>query len=81
MHTAWAWWPLWMAAWWLVPLGFVGLLFAGRSACGRRVWNSAASAADPGSRDRALEILRERFARGELDEDEYLRRRAALDAS
>jgi uncharacterized membrane protein len=35
----------------------------------------------PLSHESAVAILKERFARGEIDEDEYLRRRATLDAN
>jgi uncharacterized membrane protein len=35
----------------------------------------------PLSHESAVAILKERLARGEIDEDEYLRRRATLDAN
>lgn len=52
----------------LVVLGYVGvLLVQGRG-----------SASQPGGLSAARGILDERFARGEIDEEEYRRRRAEL---
>lgn len=39
--------------------------------------NTRRASAEPGQRD-AVEILRERFARGEIDADEYRQRQAVL---
>ncbi|HET8569982.1 MAG TPA: SHOCT domain-containing protein [Candidatus Limnocylindria bacterium] len=58
----WAW--LWMAALWLLPV--VVLVAA--------IWAFARG----GGARRADEILSERFARGEIDENELRARRAAL---
>jgi putative membrane protein len=74
----------WMLLWGLVSLVVVVLAAVGVVAVvrGRRGDQSAltrgsaqvdASAADP-----AVQELRRRLAAGEIDEDEYLRRRAAL---
>jgi putative membrane protein len=41
--------------------------------------NGGRPADTSGSQDRALTILRERYARGEIDRDEYEARRRALD--
>lgn len=65
------WMVLWMALFWA---GLVVLVFwAVRSANGevRRT-----SRPEPG---RALQILEERFARGEIDRDEFEERRSALE--
>lgn len=76
-HAAWG-----SGFWWLVPLGF-GLawlllfwVLAWRwrrgGAC--RGWRGGPKPPD------AVETLRQRFARGEIDEDEYERRRRVLQA-
>lgn len=62
----WAWFGLMHLAWWLVLI--VGAVLAVRALLGGR-W---------GRRDSALEILRERYARGEIDEAEYEQRRKLL---
>ncbi len=72
--------------WWGVPLfGPLGMLLAFLLIVALVVWFAhwlVAGAGEDRARadaqvrdgDRALAILRERFARGEIDEDEYLRR-------
>ena len=75
--TPWAWTGM-LLFWALIVLGIVFL------------WRTLASGktprggGDPGAQgdrtDRALEILRERYAKGEIDEEEYQRRRRDLDA-
>jgi putative membrane protein len=74
--TPWAWTGM-LLVWALIVLAIVFLwrtLAAGRTLRG---------GGDPGLQgdrsDRALEILRERYAKGEIDEDEYGRRRRDLD--
>ena len=71
--AGWAWGGvLWMLLWAVVPIGLlvgVGYLLLG----GRRT--AAGSDADG-----ALSILRERYARGEIDEEEFESRRALLGA-
>ncbi len=60
---------LWMLLFWV---GIVVLI----------VWGVRQFSGDTSSRDagdRALEILEERFARGEIDADEFHRRRAELE--
>ena len=53
---------------WLIPLGFIALLiYAGYRLVGSP---GGVGAAD----DRAIETLREAYARGEIDEEEYDRR-------
>lgn len=70
----------WMWLWWLLILiGVVaiavGLVWAGRRGAGR---DDRAGSQAPVST--ARQILDERFARGEIDEDEYRARRRELDA-
>lgn len=57
-----AWFGLWHLLWWL-------LLIAGAAAMLRWIFRGR-SDADPGH-DRALSILRERYARGEIDKGEF----------
>lgn len=70
----WMW--LWMLAWLLLAvaglavLGFAVIKLVG---AGSRRINSDASGANT-----ARQILSERYARGEIDEDEYRKRRDAL---
>jgi putative membrane protein len=61
-----AWWPLWLV-FWLAVLGAI-------------VWLVVRSRRDTGggSRDRASEILAERYARGELSTEEYRERLETL---
>lgn len=80
----------WAWLWWLLVLvGVVaiaaGLIWAGRGGSGRdRGWgrdgrvDGGASSGPPVST--ARQILDERFARGEIDEQEYRARRRELDA-
>jgi len=65
--VGWMWiWPVLVLVG-LVILGYVGV----RLAQGDR-------SAPPGNASTARQILDERYARGEIDEDEYQRRRSAL---
>ncbi len=68
---------MWIAGllWFLLVAGGLALI----------VWAIARGSASgtrsvPAGDDRALSTLRERFARGEIDEAEYQQRRQALDA-
>lgn len=64
----WAWFGLLHPAWWLLLI--VGAVLAVRTLFGGRA----------GRRDSALDILRERYARGEIDEAEYEQRKKLLQA-
>ncbi|MBI3625054.1 MAG: SHOCT domain-containing protein [Candidatus Rokubacteria bacterium] len=52
---------------WLLGLGLVVLLLVGVAAAIRWLWRSPGAAAE----DRALAILRERYARGEINREEF----------
>ncbi|TCJ16852.1 SHOCT domain-containing protein [Rubrobacter taiwanensis] len=64
------------AGWMLVPLLFWGGLLVLIAWAVARIFPGGRSAA--GRRDSAEEILRERFARGEMEREEYERAREAL---
>ena len=73
MYGPWMWWGAGMMLFWIVfpMLVVVGIVWAVRSfSSGTRSGRSDSS--------RALEILDERFARGELDQKEYEERRHLL---
>ena len=57
--SGWAWMGAMHLLWWLVFIAAIAAVF--RWAMGAR----------PGTGDRPLEILRERFARGEIDKGEF----------
>ena len=65
----------WMVVWGLFGLAVVALAALGGVWLARRTFGAAPEAASPES---PKEILRRRYAAGDLDEDEYLRRRAGL---
>ena len=62
---------------WLVASVVAVLVIA--IAAARVVWPSFGSPDDDAVRDQAIERLRERYARGEIDEAEFERRRAYLE--
>ena len=67
-----------MGGWWfmvLLPIVVVALLVWALSASGRAFW--ARGDQDRGERS-ALQILEERFASGEIDREEFERRREVL---
>jgi len=68
-YGAWGgWWMvLWMAAFW----GGLILLI---------VWGVRRTTSSPEPGRRAIDILEERYARGEIDDEEFQARRARLDA-
>lgn len=68
--TGWGW--AWMILWTIIAVVVIAMVVRalGRTEGSR----SGLAAADP-----ALEVLRQRFAAGEIDEDEFNRRRAALE--
>lgn len=67
----------WMWLWWLLILVGVAAIVFGLVRTGRP---GAAGGGTAQSASTARQILDERFARGEIDEDEYRTRRRALDA-
>ena len=73
----WGWGWLGMILFWLVPLFVVSILVAAAikylvgGGCGSRPGSTA-------SRSDALTILEERYAHGEIDREEYLRKRDDL---
>ena len=66
MWGSWGWYWVWMAGFWIVVLVAVAWV----------VVRLGSSPTDDGSRSR--QILDERFARGEITEDEYRRKRDTL---
>jgi putative membrane protein len=72
-HTMW--WPF--AGMWIFPLIFFAVvilavfLFAGRWGCGRSWCGMGRHHGEEGKSDSALEILKQRYARGELSRDEF----------
>ena len=63
------WWGGWMMLWWLV---IVVLVFVGV------VWLLRGRAGGPPPSDRGEDVLRERYARGEIDDETYRRMLAEL---
>ena len=74
MHDGMGWWMVWGTTFWV-------LFFAGAAFLVAWVVRSTGggAAAAPPSRDRAIDILRERYARGELDAESFERMRRELD--
>ena len=67
-QAGWAWFNLMHVVWWL--LVFVGIVALVRWIAGNR--------RNPANDSQALNILRERFARGEIDKNEYEERKRIL---
>lgn len=69
---------------WGYPLALIGMalfwaaVIYGIIALARYAGRNRHQAGEPGSASAAERLLAERFARGEIDEDEYLRRLATL---
>lgn len=69
---------------WIASLLFLAILVLGVAYLWRAVdpgrHDRSGRGSDPSDRadDRALQILRERYARGEIDQEEYERRKAGL---
>lgn len=68
---------LWMMWLWMILLAV--LLIGGVIAL-RALWNRTGSDGSPAEADRrsAIDVLEERYARGEIDRDEFERRRDTL---
>ena len=67
-----------MGGWWfmvLLPIVVVGLVIWALSASGRAFWAGGDQA---GTQRSALQLLEERFASGEIDREEFERRREIL---
>jgi len=62
---------------WLIPLAFLILIVLGAYFL---VTGLKTTETVPSRKDRALEILRERYARGEITREEYLRMKEDLEA-
>lgn len=72
----WMWW--WMPFHMLMPLLFFGLLIFGFIALVRKLWPSDYRG---GPTSRARDLLDERYAKGEIEREEYLRRRQDIHGS
>jgi putative membrane protein len=71
--------PMYFFPWWILfPLFFFGIFFLTFRWCGWGYWGS--SRARYHYDDNALEVLRERFARGELNKEQYDQMRKDLEA-
>lgn len=71
----------WFDYWWLIPLILIGLCFFGARGCcaGRRHHTEGRSEVNSGnSPGSALDILDRRYARGEIDDEEYGRRKETI---
>lgn len=75
-------WGPWDGGWWGLGMGLGMLVFLGLIAVGivLLVRGSAAPPEPRRERSRALEILDERFAGGEIDREEYEQRRRVLES-
>ena len=71
-------WGLGMGLGWLAMLAFWGALIVGAVAFARWLGGAAASGGTPAS-ETPLEILRRRFAAGEIDREQYEQTRQALE--
>ncbi len=69
--------PITFGLFWLAVLG-TGFYLVRRRLAGGRAAAATAAPAESGPLAKAQSILAERFARGEIDEDEYLMRMSAL---
>lgn len=68
----------WMWLWWvLIVVGIVAMAFGLMRAT--TSGNRGGSGRSSGGRSSARQILDERYARGEIDEQEYRKRRRAID--
>jgi len=67
--------------WVLLGLGIVGLFAYARDGRRSRPDTAAGTGSGREHTDRALETLRERYARGELTDEEFENRRAELERS
>ena len=74
MHPMWSMWGMWGLGMLLVMLVFWGLAIAGLVLAVRWLMQQGR----PSRSDAALEILRERYAKGEIDREEYLARKRDL---
>ncbi|MGH2609428.1 MAG: SHOCT domain-containing protein [Tepidiformaceae bacterium] len=70
MHDGMGWWMVWGSIFWVLLFVGIAALVAWVTAGGQR------NAQPP--RDSALEVLRERYARGEIDREEFERMRKDL---
>lgn len=69
----------WLGSLLFLVLLVLGVVYLARALDGGRHDRSAPpSDALPSGEDRALQILRERYARGEIDQEEFERRKAGL---
>lgn len=67
---------MWMMLWWLIGLAVLVLAVVGIIWLVRKQGGSAMPQASP--QGAAEEVLRRRYATGEIDEEEYVRRLAVL---
>lgn len=69
--------PMYFFPWWIFfPLFFFGIFFLAFRWCGWGYWGSSRAR----YYDNAFEVLRERFARGEITKDQYDQMRKDLEA-
>lgn len=74
-------WGPWDGGWWGFGMGLGMLLFFALIVVGIVLLLRPATGSEPRrEHDRALEILNERFARGEIDREEYEERRRVLES-